>query len=386
MVSWKNIKLSGKFIIGFGVVIALLVIVAGRSYVGVSGIVSNAEEVIAGNKLRGDVAQRIVEHLNWAAQVSEFLNDENTHELNVQLDHTQCAFGKWYNSEERGRAEELVPELKQILAGINDPHQRLHESAARIKGVYHDADVELGNFLREMKTAHLSWAHKVKDVFVDTNLTTIQAEMDPHKCDFGKWLYSQEVEALKQQDPAFAAAIAQVYEPHTKLHESAVVIQELLTNGKRSEAAAYYMNNTKPIAYETLDAIDTILAWHGQSVDGLNHARQIYAQETSTALQEVQGLLNEVRTTVASNVMTDEAMLSLAGSTRLQVIGFSVIAVILAIILALVISRGIVKPLLVNINFAEQIASGDLTRVLVSWFSVKWRNRLFELDSQFCSI
>ncbi|MDP8246416.1 MAG: methyl-accepting chemotaxis protein [Candidatus Hinthialibacter antarcticus] len=364
MLSWKNIRLSGKFIIGFGVVIVLLIIVAGRSYFGVSGIVDNAKEVISGNKLRGDISQRIVDHLNWASEVSAFLNDENVHELNVQIDHTQCAFGKWYDSEERTHAEELVPELKQTLANISEPHQRLHESAGKIKAVYHDADIELGNFLREMKTAHLTWAHRVKDVFVDNTLTTIQAEMDPHQCAFGKWLYSAEVETLKQQDPAFAAAVTQVYEPHTKLHESAAVIQEMLTNGKRSEAAAYYMANTETGASQTLSAIDNILAWHAQSVDGLNQARQIYAQETTTSLNEVHELLNKVRSTVADNVMTDAAMLSLAGSTRLQVIGFSIVAVVVAIILALVISRGIVKPLLVNINFAEQIASGDLTHVL----------------------
>ncbi len=364
MFRWKNIKLSGKFIIGFGVVITLLVIVAGRSYFGVSGIVMNAEEVIEGNKLRGDITQKVVDHLNWAAKVSEFLNDKNVHSLDVQLDHTKCAFGEWYAGEGRQHAEALVPELKTILDQVGDPHQRLHESASKITQVYHDADVELGNFLREMKTAHLAWAHKVKDVFVDSSLKTIDAEMDPHQCDFGKWLYSQETESLKQTDPIFAAAINQVYEPHTKLHESAVTIQDMLAKGNRQGAAAYYMETTKPVAYETLDAIDQVLAWHATSVDGLNQARQIYAQETSTALHEVQSLLDQVKTTAADNVMTDDAMLSLAAVTRSQVVMFSIIAVVLAIGLALVIARGIVKPLLVNIGFAEQIAGGDLTKTL----------------------
>lgn len=62
---------------------------------GVTQIVSNAGEVIAGNELRGLLVEREVDHLNWANGVSELIADDSVQSLNVETDPTQCAFGKW---------------------------------------------------------------------------------------------------------------------------------------------------------------------------------------------------------------------------------------------------------------------------------------------------
>ncbi len=92
---WKELTIGRKIAIGFSVVIIFLVILGGLSFLGVGSIVKNAEEVIAGKALDGILAQKEVDHLNWAGLVNELITDETIHTLNVQTDHTKCGFGKW---------------------------------------------------------------------------------------------------------------------------------------------------------------------------------------------------------------------------------------------------------------------------------------------------
>ena len=72
--SWKNLTIGKKITAGFSIVIVLLVLIGVMSYFGVGGIVKNAEEVIDGNKLDGNLAQKEVDHLNWVNQVNALLD------------------------------------------------------------------------------------------------------------------------------------------------------------------------------------------------------------------------------------------------------------------------------------------------------------------------
>ena len=86
-----------------------------------------------GNKLRGELLQREVDHLKWAQDVSRFVYDAKVKELKVQLDHTQCGFGKWYYGSGRKSAEALLSDLKGPLDSIEEPHKKLHQTAVSIK-------------------------------------------------------------------------------------------------------------------------------------------------------------------------------------------------------------------------------------------------------------
>ena len=159
--SWKNLRLSFKFAVGFGLVLLLLVGVGVWSIFGISNIVGNASEVISGNQLKGEMVQREVDHLNWASEVNTLLTDDTVTELEVQTDPHKCAFGVWYYGEGRKHAEQLVPEIKLLLADVEDYHTRLHESAEEIDGVFHQADLSLAQFLAEKEVDHLIWVHGV---------------------------------------------------------------------------------------------------------------------------------------------------------------------------------------------------------------------------------
>lgn len=223
---WGNMKLSRKFGIGFGSVLLLLIVVGGWAIFGINGIVGNAEQVIDGNKLDALLAQKEVDHLNWANNVNALLTDDNITTLDVEVDHTKCVLGQWLYGEERKQAEKLVPSLAPLLKEIEEPHQKLHESVIAIDEHFSRADKDLPGFLAEKETEHLEWLRKIDDVFLH-NLPTFEVETDHHQCKLGQWLYSEEATKAIEGHPELARLLKAIEEPHQRLHESVIAIQKV---------------------------------------------------------------------------------------------------------------------------------------------------------------
>ncbi len=352
-----------KITAGFGLVLLALAVVALWSVYGIGGIVHNAEEVIGGNKLRGEMVQKEVDHLNWASQVTDLLTDANVTTLGVQTDPHKCAFGKWYYSEARTDAEEMVPSIKEDMKAIEPWHNDLHASAREIAEKFTQADLTLSALLQQKKVDHLTWAQHVEDVFVDSNMTRAEVQEDPHQCAFGKWLASDQVVRLRKHDSAFDKLCAKVHEPHSKLHASVQHINALLAEDKRDEAAAYYLANTRSLANQTCDVIDEMIVWNDNQVEGMQQAQAVFATKTKPCLERVQHYLTNIRQTVVDNVMTDEQMLHAASTTRLGVIVTSIISAVVGVVIAMGIVLGI-KKVLSRIasslgEGAEQVASAS---------------------------
>lgn len=359
--SWKNLGLGKKLAVGFGIILALLVAVELWALFGVNGIVHNADEVITGNKLNAEIIQKEVDHLNWVGKLVAYLTDEAVTKLAVQTDPHKCGFGKWFYGDERARAEELVPTLKPLLASIEGPHKKLHESAIAINEKFTKVDTKLGAFLREKKNDHLAWMGSFKELFIDTTIKKADVQLDHHKCGLGTWLYSQETEKLKGEDAGFATAVNTIYDPHEQLHKSGAEINRIVSSGQRDAARDYFNRNTRRFAQETLAGIDRAIKWHDSKLEGVREANAIYASVTQPSLVEIQGLLGEIRRTTSENIMTDEQMLENASSTRTGVIVIGIIALPLGILLGAVIAKGITRPLSKGVDFSKTIATGDLT-------------------------
>jgi len=66
--NWKQMTVGKRITIGFGVVTTLVFVVGLLSFTGVGRIVQNAGDVIQGNRLDGELAQKEADHLNWARE------------------------------------------------------------------------------------------------------------------------------------------------------------------------------------------------------------------------------------------------------------------------------------------------------------------------------
>ncbi|MBA4391995.1 MAG: chemotaxis protein [Desulfobacca sp.] len=129
----KNMRLSVKLIGGFAVVALITLIVGFVGWNGVSNSVAVSKKLTYSQNVAKEILQREVDHLNWARKVGQFQRDENATELGVEKDEHQCGFGKWYYGESRKLAETEMPEIKDLLIQIEDPHRKLHQSAQELE-------------------------------------------------------------------------------------------------------------------------------------------------------------------------------------------------------------------------------------------------------------
>ncbi|MCK5196437.1 MAG: CZB domain-containing protein, partial [Desulfobulbaceae bacterium] len=220
----KNLSIALKFVASFGGLLLLLAVVALWSVFGIKGIVGNAGEVIDGNKLRGDMVQKEVDHLNWANKVNALLVDDHITELDVQTDPHKCAFGVWLYGEGRQQAEALIPALQGTLGKIEKPHSDLHASAEEIDEVFKQADPELPAILKTRIIDHLNWADRFRDTFLE-NKEKLHVQTDPTKCGLGKWMQSEEAQKIyKNAGQDFRELWDGMVPVHAKLHESAVPV------------------------------------------------------------------------------------------------------------------------------------------------------------------
>jgi methyl-accepting chemotaxis protein len=128
----QKLTIGRRIGMGFGAVLIFCLGLGLVSHLGMGSVVSNARQVIAGNRLDALLAQKEVEHLNWAAEVNGVLMDETQAALGVQTDPHKCAFGTWLYGEGRQAAEAMVPALVPLLKKIESPHTKLHQSAVHI--------------------------------------------------------------------------------------------------------------------------------------------------------------------------------------------------------------------------------------------------------------
>ncbi|PLY13207.1 MAG: chemotaxis protein [Desulfuromonas sp.] len=354
---WKNMRMSLKFTFGFGAVLVLLVVVALWAGQGINGIVKDAEEVIGGNALRGEMIQREVDHLNWANALNELLTDEHVTHLAVETDPHKCGFGKWYYGEGRAEALKLVPQLAPLLEKIEGPHKALHASATDIAEVFHQADVLLPGFLAAKEADHLAWSNTVLTYLV-AKQSNLDVQLDDHQCALGKFIYGEEGRQVAASDAQLASFIESIKEPHRQLHASAQKIKGL--GQDHASAYAVYSRETAPALAETRQVLGEMIGRSEQLVKNFAQAQQIYTSQTLPNLSVVQTVLEEIVDTVKKNVMTDEVMLEGSRTTLTGVAIFSLVAIALGIALAVVIARGIVRPLNLAVKVASALAVGDI--------------------------
>ncbi|MEA3544145.1 MAG: CZB domain-containing protein, partial [Thermodesulfobacteriota bacterium] len=334
--SWKNLKLGKKMAVGFGLMLIMITAVGSWAIFGISGIVGNASEVIDGNKLRGEMVQREVDHLNWAGEVNKLLTDKNVTTLHVQTDPKQCAFGKWYYGEGRKAAEAMVPAIAPLLAEIEEHHSRLHESAIHIGEKFHQADTSLPKFLAEKEVDHLIWVNQVLTYLAEKQ-NELNVQTSHELCSLGKFLYGDAGRKVAATDPELAHLMEAMKEPHMHLHQSAIKIKAA---GQDFAAAEHIFETETVVALrKTQAALNKMKDRASEMLLGMEAAQGIYAEVSAPALGKVQEILGKINKTVEANVMTDEQMLSAASKTRLGVIIMALLALPVGIFTGVVISR-----------------------------------------------
>ncbi len=356
---WKNLKLGKKILTGIGVVLVMLGIVGFQAFQGIDHIVDDGLEVASGNKLRGELLQREVDHLNWAGAVSAYLNDKQVTELTVQLDHTQCGFGLWYYGEGRKKAEALLPFLKEPLNEIEDPHKQLHESARKIKEMFKRADMALPAFFAEKESDHLAWAERVQRAIL-THQDHVGVELDHTKCALGQFLYGEAGQKISSSEPQLAQMLNDIKPPHEELHSIGKEIQNALSGGEEETAIAVYQEKMLPALANVRGHLDKMQDFAQQEVQRMGAAQTIFTAETQVHLSKVQDLLKQMSDISSEHILSEEQMVEKAISTRSVIVQISIAAAIIGLLFAFFIAHSITKPTQQGVEFAQRVSQGNL--------------------------
>ncbi len=81
-------------------------------------------------------------------------------------------------------------------------------------------------FMIEKELDHLMWVEKLRELFLDDEVTSVEVQTDDHKCGLGKWIYGKDSEKITAESPELGVLINSIKEPHKRLHESAKKIDK----------------------------------------------------------------------------------------------------------------------------------------------------------------
>ncbi|MFH2047001.1 MAG: methyl-accepting chemotaxis protein [Pseudomonadota bacterium] len=178
--------------------------------------------------------------------------------------------------------------------------------------------------LAKKEIALQDWVKKVNLYSNNEYADKLEAETDEHKCAFGKWLYGKDRKNIETQFSDLTPLFRQIEETHKTLHKSAIDIS---------------------------------------SAKSKEEEKKIFTNQAIPSSKKIQRLIENIRETAKQDVITDEAMLSLAISTNRNILLAGSAAMIIGLFLAWLNARGI-KNVLEHVSaelsdMAEQVASAS---------------------------
>lgn len=358
---WNDVRVGKKIYIASGSILLLLFIVVCWS---VLGLTKNLGEIInfsSGAGLRSELQQREVDHLNWAKALTNFITNENAGELTIQLDHTQCGFGKWYYGDGRKEAEKMLPSLASDLLAIEEPHKKLHGSAHRIKEIFKRSDAHLPEFLTQKELDHVAWTNKVQDAII-TRQTKLEVQLDPKKCGFGEFLYGESGKKMSESDQQYARLLKEIEAPHARLHDHGQEVARYLAGADFQAASTIYNKEIVSDLKEIRQLLNQIKQRALENLKGRRTAEQIFFTETQGYLGSVQSHLGKMMKLATEYVQSNEqTMMHSARTTRVAVVIFGLIALVLGLLFSMFIGRSISRPIENAVQINERLSDGDLT-------------------------
>jgi methyl-accepting chemotaxis protein len=355
---WKDLSIGKKMGIGFGAVLALLAVISGYNYTGLTEVDHLAHETEKASTGTQFMLLKTIDHLNWMAKLNDLVYNENVHTLDIQTDDHKCGFGKWLYGEEIKQLAAENEEMAKLVEAIKAPHRRLHHSAAKIKETYVAFDRTLDALIAERWIDHLAWVKDLgKSVLTGA---PFKGGLDPKACAFGKWYH-----AYRPSDPKLAQLLKGWEAPHDRLHATARKINQRLNQNDLEGAREIYRHETLPTIEDLNSQYEKTMAWIDESLEKVLAAQEIFKNETQPALQETRAILDRIRERHNQDFehAEDQMMQDIDAEIRATIV-LTLAAVVLGIVAALFITRGIIRPIAKGVDFAKTMSDGDLTQTL----------------------
>ncbi|MBA3013280.1 MAG: CZB domain-containing protein [Proteobacteria bacterium] len=355
---WKNLKISAKLAIGFGSLLVLIILVSSLSLIGFTQIQTANQVLVQKKDNKTFIVEKEIDHLNWISKVTDLFLREEVTTLDVQTDPTKCGLGKWLLSEEIQQMKLQDEKLAQLLEAIKGPHDAIHHSAIKIKETYVAFDLSLDSLLAERWIDHLTWIKNLSNALLTQ--TPFTGGLDPGQCAFGKWYAS-----YKTENPEFENLLKQWDAPHKALHLSADKIVKEMANNNQDLAKEIYAQETLLALEELSGYYQQTMGWMDEKIKNQTVAKEIFNTQTLPELQKTKLILTELSDHFEEQAATSVTkMAGTMAQTKTIILVLTACALVLGFAAALIITRMISGMLRKSAQFADTMAQGDFTGVL----------------------
>jgi methyl-accepting chemotaxis protein len=213
-------------------------------------------------------------------------------------------------------------------------------SLQEVEGKKNDL-IELKEKLREMQVHHYRWVDSLREAVRDKG--KFDGAINPAECPFGKWYYSYHMPY-----PELKSLFDALDAPHRKFHESGAMVVKALQQGNYAEAERLSLRTRRVMLPELMQVYEPFL----QSIGDL------YSQYKIQSEQSVQ------RQGIFSKAIMALALISV-------------------IMLGVILTRGIVKPLRRVTETAHKIADGEIPDIWQKEAGTESRNEIVQLEDAF---
>lgn len=119
--------------------------------------------------------ERERDHLNWAKKVQNAVV-EHQRIIDVQKDPSMCKMGQFLNSRDRKEIESVHPAMAAIFKKMDEPHRKLHQTAARLEEMLQNPEVpdaEIENYYNLHTASYLRELLQLFHEAVDENFNSL---------------------------------------------------------------------------------------------------------------------------------------------------------------------------------------------------------------------
>jgi methyl-accepting chemotaxis protein len=130
---WNDIHIKTKLGITFGIGVLILVATSVTGIILMDKVESTAARSVSKALYSASFLEKQIAHMVWTERLESYVLARKNEKVALQTDGHLCVFGKWYYSDDVGKARQLMPELDNYFASVEKPHLDLHNTAVIIE-------------------------------------------------------------------------------------------------------------------------------------------------------------------------------------------------------------------------------------------------------------
>ncbi|TVM32831.1 methyl-accepting chemotaxis protein [Oceanidesulfovibrio marinus] len=363
----KNIKLGVKLIGGF---LLTAVIALAIGLVGIYEVTSLSERIreIGTEKLPAvsnlGTVQTSIRELEGAMRTLNcpYIDNETRNQQYVNLQQAREEYGSAV------AVYEPLPKTPEEAAAWNS-----FKTAIQGAVEANDEAVELSKELQKLDILNPEEFMRMMQLFRGDHysLTTKVSRLilmheqfdgggDPAGCNFGKWMAT-----FSTTNPVIAKTLERVKKPHDQFHEAVDRIKSAMRMGAEEGAKRIYVDELIPAAEQVFQEFRVLRAEADKSQKLFDDMAslilgksKIQTEKAVVELEKIVAMNEQMADTAVTDATKEGARGKLIAAVCMG------IGVLVAIVLGIVLTRGITRPIAKGVSFAESMAQGDFTKEL----------------------